>query len=98
MMIFLYSKPKSEFFLFLFFSSSFNVEFEMDVEALKVYFTLTLARMQLINEKVSWRGGTEKTYESLQILIEALTTLESIVLHVCVFILSRCFKPHGFHC
>lgn len=54
--------------------------FEVDVEALDVYFNMTLATMKLMNGKVTWRGGKEKDFESMQILIEALTTLGSIVL------------------
>ena len=52
----------------------------MDVEALDVYCNITSANTQLMNGKVSWRGGREKDSESMQILIEALTIPALVVL------------------
>ena len=50
------------------------------MEALDVFFNLTSASIQLMNGRVSWRGGREKDSESMQILIEALATSEVVVL------------------
>ena len=74
-MTFLHSKPKLEFVF-----KMKSAEAKVDGKALEVYYTLTLASKRLINVKMSQRGDREKIYESLQILIEALTTLGSIVL------------------
>jgi hypothetical protein len=74
-MLFLRSTPKSEFVF-----QKKNANTEVDVEALDVFFNLTSASTQLMNGKVPWRGGREKDSESMQILIEALTTPASVVL------------------
>lgn len=47
-MMFLHSKPKSECVFKKKIAKS-----KVDVEALEFYFTLTMANMQLINDKVS---------------------------------------------
>ena len=57
-----------------------NANTKVDVKALDVFFNLTSASTQLMNGKVPWRSGREKDSESIQILIEALTTPTSIVL------------------
>jgi hypothetical protein len=61
--------PKSEFFF-----RKKNANSEVDVEALDVFFNLTLVSTQLMNWKMPWRGGTKKDSELMQILIKALTT------------------------
>jgi hypothetical protein len=48
--------------------------YEVNVEALDVYFNLKLVSTQLINGEVPWRGGREKDFKSMQICIEASTT------------------------
>ena len=50
------------------------------MEALNEYFNLTSVSTQLMKEKVPWRGGREKDYESMQILIEALRTPSFVAL------------------
>lgn len=57
-----------------------SAKFELDVKALDVHFNLTSTSTQLMNEKVSWRGVRQKDFESLQNLMEALTTLLYVVL------------------
>ena len=57
----------------------------VDVEALDVYFDLTSTNMHLMNGKVPWRGGREKDFELMQMLIEALTNPASIVLDTYAF-------------
>lgn len=54
---------------------------EVDVEALDVQFNLTLASMQLKNEKLTWRGEREKNSKSMQILLESLATPRFVVLY-----------------
>lgn len=52
----------------------------VDVETLDVYHDVTSTSTQLMNGKVPWIGGRENDSESMQFLIEALTTSSSIVL------------------
>jgi hypothetical protein len=97
-MLFLRSTLKSEFVF-----QKKNVNTEVDVEALDVFFNFTSASTQLMNGKVPWRGGRKKDLESMQILIEALTTPASIVLDAYAstgwfiltqrtyYIISQCF-------
>lgn len=54
--------------------------FEVDVEAMDLYFNLMTVITQLIKGKMPWRGGREKDYELMYILIEALITLSYVVL------------------
>lgn len=56
--------------------------FDVDVEALGMYFNLTSTNTSFLNGKVPWKGGRKKESQSLQMLIEALTTSTSIVLDV----------------
>lgn len=51
----------------------------LDVEALDIYANLTSASMQLINDKVPWRGGRENNSKLMQNSIEALTILSFVV-------------------
>ena len=59
-----------------------SIESKVDMEALEVYFTLTLASMQVTNDKVQSKGDRDKTCESMQILLEAFTTFNSIVIDI----------------
>ena len=47
------------------------------MEALEISYALTLVSTHTINDEVQYRRDREKTYESLQILVEASTTFGS---------------------
>lgn len=57
---------------------------EVDVEATNIFFNLTMC-VTLINRGVPWRGGQEKDPKSMQVLIEALTTLGVVVSDMVYF-------------
>lgn len=57
-----------------------GAKFELDVNALDVYFNLTSAFTQLMNKIVPWKGAREKDFESIQISIKALRTPSYVVL------------------
>lgn len=90
-MLFIRSNPKFE----LLFQKK-GIMSEVDVEAMDVYFNLVSVITQLIKGKMPWRGGREKDFESIQVLIETLITLYYVVvdahiLHVDYF--SRFLSP-----
>lgn len=73
------------------------------MEALDVYFNITSTSMQLMYGKIPWRGGREKDSKSMQILIEASTTLNMLSsmlmhLHVILWNILEILKLGGFCC
>lgn len=63
-----------------------SAKFELDVNALDVYFNLTSTITQLMNKIVPWKGVGEKDFESMQISIKALVSPSYVVLDGCLCI------------
>ena len=61
-----------------------GAKFELDVNALDVYFNLTYAITQLMNKIVPWKGARERDLESMQISIKALISPSYVVLDGCL--------------